>query len=171
MCQHVFVCVSTCVCVSACVCSVFNVCQSVYSVCRSVYTVQWVETHAGPPLDLGPLIIMISKFYFLTIQNIGIMFSCFKTQIYSFHQKTVYLNIRFLDNGTSNQVCFDSTAQVYCLYKVQVPPTPLQSWNGKSKFLNFWFGKTEYLHFHNIWLMLGNVIFKISWYGTTEYCD
>ena len=92
-------------------------------------------------------------------------FHALKPKYFFFHQKTVYLNIRFLDNGTSNQVCFDSTAQVYCLYKVQVPPTPLQSWNGKSKFLNFWFGKSEYLHFHNIWLMLGNVIFKISEYS------
>ena len=144
VCQHV------CVCVSMCVFSVQCVSECVQCVSECVHCTVSVNS-CRPPLDLGPLIIMISKFYFLTIQNIGIMFSCFKTQIYFFfHQKTVYLNIRFLDNGTSNQVCFDSTAQVYCLYKVQVPPTPLQSGNGKSKFLNFWFGKTEYLHFHNI---------------------
>ena len=145
-------CVSTCVCVCQHVCVQCSMCVRVCTVCVGVCTLySECKLMQAPPLDLGPLIIMISKFYFLTIQNIGIMFSCFKTQIYFFfHQKTVYLNIRFLDNGTSNQVCFDSTAQVYCLYKVQVPPTPLQSGNGKSKFLNFWFGKTEYLHFHNI---------------------
>ena len=121
------VCPHVCVCVSMCVFSVQCVSECVQCVSECVHCTVSVNS-CRPPLDLGPLIIMISKFYFLTIQNIGIMFSCFKTQIYFFFIRKLYiwiLDFLIMVHQTKCALTPQHKCTVCTKYKFPLPPSNL----------------------------------------------